>query len=383
MVNLSESYLTTTDFPGTSSVSAEYLNTNVLNYHVRYSPIAINDDMFVVDDIEFFAVKIDGKIHHICFNQFQNEVQPSNYTSEISGNRFKLNGIEYEIEGGKVVSVDNATQVFDENATDSGYAPYKEFKGEIVKDEMGDRIRIDGVWYVLEKESGAYASLKYAGTLDSKMVEVPISEGKGYFAPLDMHFEFNSEWNSVTVVKDYRVYVMDRLKEEGCQFDSYSMDFIDEKTYEWHLANKIQSMIDDFPMKRANIEGLGHGVLYSGFLKNGKYDLEVEHEMQSGHAITKGVLVKTSLDTGEVVREDVGILFDGDLSIPSGKMFNGNMVDNLCETNPSGPYTIILKDPKGKKNNCNAIWISRIPDDRWMNSYKTDEKVGVVVPVVK
>lgn len=54
-------------------------------------------------------------------------------------NRFTLNGVEYEIEGGTVVSVDSATTVFDEQLDEADTAKFKEFKGEIVKDEV-DRI---------------------------------------------------------------------------------------------------------------------------------------------------------------------------------------------------------------------------------------------------
>lgn len=217
-------------------------------------------------------------------------------------NRFTLNGVEYEIEGGTVVSVDSATTVFDEQLDEADTAKFKEFKGEIVKDEV-DRIQIDGVQYVLEKDGSEYRWLKYADIDDNRLAEVLIDHsGYGYYEPLNLHIQFNSAWDKVNIVKDYQIQVINRLRNEWCFFDSKPVEFGEKRSYDWYLANEIQWMMDNYPQKAAGIDLLGHGVLYSGGLMNASYVLEVESEMRNGYAMTKGVLVKTMPGTGEVVR---------------------------------------------------------------------------------
>lgn len=307
-VDLAASRLTRGDLGGSCEVtSATYLNTNILEYSLKYDEVSVVGNKFVLEDMEFFVLRPvaeSNEVNSVCFNVFQKETQPSNDQLEIVDNKFTLNGVEYEIEGESVVSVDSATQMFDENAneTDANAAKYKEFKGEIDKGSV-DRIRINGVWYVLEKEENEYRWLKYADIDDNKLVEVPIDySGYGTYGPMNLHIQFNSTWDKVNIVKDYQIQVINRLKDEWCVFDSKHVEFDEEQSYDWYLANEIQWMMDNYPQKAAGIDLLGHGVLYSGGLMNASYVLEVESEMRNGYAMTKGVLVKTMPGTGEVVR---------------------------------------------------------------------------------
>lgn len=295
-------------------------------------------------------------------------------------NRFTLNGVEYEIEGGTVVSVDSATTVFDEQLDEADTAKFKEFKGEIVKDEV-DRIQIDGVQYVLEKDGSEYRWLKYADIDDNRLAEVLIDHsGYGYYEPLNLHIQFNSAWDKVNIVKDYQIQVINRLRNEWCFFDSKPVEFGEKRSYDWYLANEIQWMMDNYPQKAAGIDLLGHGVLYSGGLMNASYVLEVESEMRNGYAMTKGVLVKTMPGTGEVVRQDIGTLFNGYLVVDQNKVFVGKIEDNLVENDSdNGDMTIILKNSSEKLNNCNAVWMSKTPVDSWKNAWSL-QSVGMAVP---
>ena len=101
---------------------------NKFEYSINYNPVRIIDNKFVINDVEYYVVRPDGGentyINSIYFNEFQSNTEGQNQVAQITKEtiddntiyKFKLNGLVYVIEGNEI-SIDDATEVFDENAT--------------------------------------------------------------------------------------------------------------------------------------------------------------------------------------------------------------------------------------------------------------------------
>ena len=139
--------------------------------------------------------------------------------------------MDYVIEGNEI-SVDQATKFNEE-----GYPNYKEWKCEIVD----DRFCFDDTWYVLERDTqGNYSYVKYADNKDNKLIEVHVLDnGYAEYKPWDISFKFNNDWSLVKVSKKHQSDVIDRLDGESCEFDSKTITFSKDKTYDWYLANEL------------------------------------------------------------------------------------------------------------------------------------------------
>lgn len=193
--------------------------SNKFEYSINYNPVQIVDNKFVINDVEFYVVRPNpgsAEIDSIYFNEFQSNTEGQNQVAKVTDNKFKLNGMDYVIEGNEI-SIDAATKVFDETKDDANHGKYKEWKCDIVD----DRFQFDGIWYVLAKNgSNQYVSVGYADNKDNKLVSVLVTEGgHAYYRPWNISFQLTSDWQKVQVVKKHQSDVIDRLKEEWCEFD--------------------------------------------------------------------------------------------------------------------------------------------------------------------
>ena len=116
--------------------------------------------------------------------------------------------MDYVIEGNEI-SIDDATSEF------SGIE--NEWKCEIVD----DRFQFDGTWYVLVRDANNnYVSVGYADNKDNILRDISVTQdGYAEYKPWGISFQFSSNWQEVQVVKKHQSDVIDRLKEEWCEFD--------------------------------------------------------------------------------------------------------------------------------------------------------------------
>lgn len=109
--------------------SIKYFNiTNKFEYDIDYRLVDIESNKFVINDVEFYVVRTDdGSVNGIYFNEFQSNTEGQNQVAKVTDNKFKLNGMEYVIEGNEI-SIDAATSEFSGDE--------KEWKCEIVGDRF-------------------------------------------------------------------------------------------------------------------------------------------------------------------------------------------------------------------------------------------------------
>ena len=171
--------------------------TNYLEYYLYYDKIKLIDKKFVFNDIEYYAVEVEGKINALYFNEFQKDMEAACDQIEIVDNKFKINGCEYAIEtvdGKTEITLDAATTEFVPSDSDG-----KEFKVEVID----DKFKFDGIRYILEKQGGEYKRLKYAGVDDSKLTMLEVSmDGYATFPKWNLEFQFlkdgaNIDWNVI------------------------------------------------------------------------------------------------------------------------------------------------------------------------------------------
>lgn len=175
----------------------------------------------------------------------------------ISGGRFELNGVKFQI-AGNVLEVDPTTG-FDPDSPDD-YKKYKEYRQEIV-DNM---FCIEGVWYLIVGNK-----LRYAKVDDSLMVKVQVSDSSPFIASYeDLRFEFVDNWTKVVVTRHYDTIVHDKVASETCAYDRSTVSIDENRTFEWNFANVVKGFKDD-PASAAQWQGLqnlGNGMLFDGLL---------------------------------------------------------------------------------------------------------------------
>lgn len=175
--------------------------SNVLAYSINYDEIQLVDGKFVLDDVEFYSVVIEGKVNSLYFNEFQKETNTSgDWIDVVDGKKFMLNGIEYTIDDKGRISVEPATTAFTGTSPDATHYGKLEYKCEIVD----DRFKLDGIRYVLRKDSaGKYTKIEYADADDTKLIQVPItSDGYGHYDNWNLEFQFvksgaTVNWNKI------------------------------------------------------------------------------------------------------------------------------------------------------------------------------------------
>ena len=351
-----------------------YNISNKFEYFIYYNPVKIVQDKFVVNDVEFYVVRpIEGSraVNSIYFNEFQNNTEGQNQVAKVSANKFKLNGIEYVIEGNEI-SVDPATTSFTDEE--------KEWKCEIVD----DRFCFDGTWYILERDSSnKYAYVKYADNKDNKLIELDVTEdGYAEYKPWGIQFQFNSAWTQVQVVQKHQSDVIDRLETERCEFDSTVITFDEEgnKTYDWYLANEILRIQRVYAPQSQALLNLGNGLMFSGGLKLAtnptkgmECRVQIRNELQNEDVVTICELVKKYGDVEQV--QQMGTLFDRDLNLDENRVFRGNLgADNLVSKSDAGTMAFFVKDLGKGLNNVNTAWANY---SNWVNSYRIEsEDVG-------
>ena len=344
--------------------------TNTLEYKISYNPVEIRNNRFLCNDIEFYVVRVGGgdRVSCLYFNEFQKDMQSEAKKAVVEGNHFTLNGKTYELEldeSGNAIrlSIDGATEVFSEDE--------KEFKCEIVN----DRFKVDGVWYSLERENGAYSGLSYAGVDDYRLSQIPISsDGFGEYRKLGLAFKFQNstlgvDWNSISVVQNFQCSVVDRIKSETCAFDGVGFTIDEEdRSFKWNLLCVLRNLWNNGPHQcKDGITRLGNGCLYLGGVQDIACELDVNHEIQDGNVLTKGILKINgqSGDGGETF--DMGVLYDRVMDPQSGRISIGTLdLDGLVQKNPSGDMAFVLKDPGQGWNCTNAVWM---PVTTW-NTFK-------------
>ena len=147
-----------------------YNISNKFEYFIYYNPVKIVQDKFVLNDVEFYVVRPNEngdppsqEVNSIYFNEFQNNTEGQNQVSKVVYDttsekyKFKLNGMDYVIDGNEI-SIDQATELSGDD---------KEWKCEIVD----DKFQFDGTWYVLERDGqGEYVCVRYADDKDNKLI---------------------------------------------------------------------------------------------------------------------------------------------------------------------------------------------------------------------
>jgi hypothetical protein len=215
---------------GEYTVSKESINyfpiSNKFEYSINYNPVQIVDNKFVINDVEYYVVRPDGGedtyINSIYFNEFQSNTEGQNQVAQITKEtiddntiyKFKLNGLEYVIEGNEI-SIPSVTKVFDETIAESteDKGKYKEWKCDIVD----DRFQFDGIWYVLVRDARKnYVSVEYADNKDNKLIPLLVTmDGVAEYKPWELKFQFETyganAWKIVRAVKKHQSDVIDRL----------------------------------------------------------------------------------------------------------------------------------------------------------------------------
>lgn len=288
--------------------------------------------------------------------------------------------MDYVIEGNEI-SVDQATKFNEE-----GYPNYKEWKCEIVD----DRFCFDDTWYVLERDTqGNYSYVKYADNKDNKLIEVHVLDnGYAEYKPWDISFKFNNDWSLVQVSKKHQSDVIDWLDGESCEFDSKTITFSKDKTYDWYLANELLRIHKNHQSRAQGLLNLGNGNIYNGALGLTTNDslktkcyVRILNDVQNEDVVTFCELVKEYGDNEFVQR--MGILFDRDLNLDRNRLVKGKLKDNLLKT-PSDPNygsisdtekAFFVKDIGSGLNNINTAWVKY---STWEDSHKVVSNVGTV-----
>lgn len=362
-----------------------YKISNKFEYFIHYSPVKVigtqddskEKDTFVVNDVEYYVVRPEGNVvKSIYFNEFQNNTEGQNQVSKVVYDttsekyKFKLNGIEYVIEGNEI-SIDQATDEFSGNEV--------EWKCEIVD----DRFCFDGTWYLLERNSQSeYAYVKYADNKDNKLISIDVTpDGYAEYKPWGITFQFDAAtWNSVQVVKKCQCDVIDKLREESCRYDTKTIDFSDtNKTYDWYLANEILRIQREHQSQEQALLNLGGGNIYNGALKLTTNEtlgtvcgIRIRNVVQNEDVITICELVKKYGENDLV--QQMGTLFDRDLKLDSDRVFRGAMSeDGLVSKSDSGQYAVFVKDFGKGLNNVN---VALVEYSIWDGTHRVVSGVG-------
>lgn len=348
-------------FPTYEVQDIEWNSTdNVISYNMYYLPLEITDDKFVFEDIEYYCVRLTGdkaNVSSIYFNDFQTVNYSDIGEILVEKNEedqlpyFELKEVKYQIEkdGDKTILRMQRFEHFDD-----------EFRQEIVD----DRFNIDGIWYVLVKDSsGEYAKVTVSETQDTNLVRIGVSPSTdkrfiGICRYKDLEFRFTSA-TEVYIVKFYHTNVVDRVKTEWCEYDDVpSSEFVfdDDRTFEWYYANKLLEMMKSHPDKKVFIKSLGGGNLYDGALDVNNFRLSIKHVIQDGVVLSRGVL--TRVYDGRTEEVDVGNIFDENFSQVQGKIVQGELVNGLINTSSGTSKTFIIKNINEGRNNINSVWVN-------------------------
>ena len=143
-----------------------------------YDPIRVVDSKFVLDDVEFYVVMVGGVVKSIYFNEFQKEVWSRSQYIPVDNNddgvfTLVINGANYRIDDGKVVKVD-AVGIAEAHPIFNHQFSQDLFSGDV--EGTWETFKIDGVWYVLEKDDdGNYGRAFYARVDDSLLTPIDVS----------------------------------------------------------------------------------------------------------------------------------------------------------------------------------------------------------------
>lgn len=176
------------------------------------------------------------------------------------------------------------------------------------------------------------------------------------------------------MVKKHQSDVIDRLKEEWCEFDDKVVDLSNsDKTYDWYVANELMYL------QRNNSASIKVGNLGSDVIYNGALELQtnttppetvctirIKNEIQNEDVITICELEKKY--GGKEYVQKMGILFDRDMNFDSGRLVRGNLNSGLVEIPDSGDgaYAFFVKDIGSGLNNINTAWVDY---SVWSSSY--------------
>lgn len=75
-----------------------YRTSNLLEYNIKYEKIEVENNKFVLDDIEYYVIYYEGSVNHVCFNRFQKEMQTAANSVIVDNNAFVLKDRKYTIE---------------------------------------------------------------------------------------------------------------------------------------------------------------------------------------------------------------------------------------------------------------------------------------------
>lgn len=400
-VDKSKSGLDYTDKPYTIEDIGYYKVSNKFQYYIHYNPIEIpeKENKFVLNDVEFYVVRPDGNtddtpINSIYFNEFQNNTEGQNRLSKVDlltpnplKYKFSLNGTNFVIYGNEIY-MDNINDDEDET-TPQFFNGETTWKCEIVD----DRFNFDDTWYVIEKDTqGDYDYVRYADAKDNKLIQIYVTEeGYAEYNPWNLKFQFTTtgddKWRKVRVEQKHQSDVIDRLKDEWCEFDGTTEEpnnivFTEHKTYDWHLANEILRLGNMYMSKGTALSNLGNGLLYDGGLKlvtnptlGTECRLHIRNEIQNEDVVTICELVKKYGDVEQV--QKMGTLFDRDRNLDDNRVFRGKFKDNLVKTPsdedyssiPGGENAFFVKDMGNGLNNVNTAWVEY---STWDNSYRIE-----------
>lgn len=129
------------------------------------------------------------------------------------------------------------------------------------------------------------------------------------------------------------------------------------------------------------VVNLGSGLLYTGaldlFTKSGQSEttcqMRIKNEIQNEDVVTTCELVKTY--GGNEFVQPMGILFDRDMNLDSGRFVRGNLNSGLVEIPDSGngAYAFFVKNIGSGLNNINTVWTDY---SSWVASHDIVSEVG-------
>ena len=370
--------------------SVKYLvQNNIVQYDVRSAPIMVRNDSFVYNDTQFYitwhnAAGLNGKVKSIYFNEFQKDIQNMANAVEIdedgyftidlnfidyngnkvslaevnneSGNKYRFH-VETQSDGTVAVVRVDSTEVFD------GEAPvhkWNEYRQQVVDDLFS----LEGIWFRLVKDETGYCGIEYAYVEDRLLVRELVSiDGTAQFKRWGLSFKFNYGENgqtSVVVVKQLSIAVSDHIVEEWCRFSGSSIhpethEVGNDRTFEWNLSSEILNMREQYPIQ---MDGLGNGVLYDGFLNNATFRLCARNASQGG-SVSTDLVLKIIGQEGTAEKElNIETLYDNVMRPVPGKLINGTMgSDGLFRELLGGSQTAVKRDINGPNNRTNLVWV--------------------------
>ena len=310
------------------------ISTNRLSYEIRTPKIDVVDGKFIYNDVQHFVDFNGTDVKTLWFNEFNSALDVDENSVEIVDGQFSIDGVDFSYDGSELQVI----------LTDSDGNKILEGKETYVKQlDSTERFNFNGKEYAIV---GGY--VVNSDVIDNKLVELSVSDNKADYKNLEYIFSVNDGELSVTVVKFIDTSIIDRIISEFCEYDGADIEITTDKTFEWHLANKIVDMGDSI--------SAFNGVLFNGNLDS-ECQLDFEHKVNGGDVVTNAVI---KFSDGGNTTQSLGTVLNNKLNAVVGKVLYGKMdSSNLIELgDESSSDVFIVKNGADGQNNVNSVKLS-------------------------